>query len=229
MSTISSIRSRLPFGKSSQTTSDETPQQESQVWKLTKWYANKFWQWFKTDNWKWVMAMFIIAGITHILIVLFIPSFAPKSAWMRIESQTPLNKMVILTKSNRKKIQVPLLAPDISYAICRYDLSNGAIKIKTQIPNDLFSVAAYDHLGQNYYIISGEALQRDALYMVITLDKNVSETEVNEAEKADDIDDVVVVNATDPKGVIVLRAPIVGPAYERLVSNVLKGASCQTN
>ncbi|MGH1352584.1 MAG: DUF1254 domain-containing protein [Methyloligellaceae bacterium] len=208
----------------------ETPQaqharhpSDTPVWQFIKKYAAKFWKWLKADNWKWVIATIVIAGIVHILAVLNLPSLAPKSAWFRLRNDVPVNKMLLLAKLDEKPSLLPMMAPDVRYAICRYDLSKGPVTIRSKIPNALFSVAAYDQLGQNFYVITGASLQREELYLVVTQNSNTAEEEVSASEKSDD---VVVINSAGSKGVLLLRAPIAGPAYELQTEELLKNATC---
>lgn len=228
---ISSVKERIPdrvkriaggvFDRPD--TSHATHPSDTPVWQTIKRYAYKFWVWFKTDNWKWVLATLIIAGIVHILAVLNLPNLAPKSAWSRLQEDIPVNKMVLLEELDKKPGILPMMAPDIRYAICRYDLTGGPVTIKTKVPNDLFSVGAYDQLGQNFYIISGQSLQRSELYMVVTQNKDTAETEVSASEKSDD---VVVINSVAAKGIILLRVPVTGTAYQAKIETFLQNSTC---
>ncbi len=199
---------------------------DTPVWQFIKKNVAKFWRWLKVDNWKWVIATIIISGIVHILAVLNLPSLAPKSAWFRLRHDVPVNKMLLLSKLDEKPSLLPMMAPDVRYAICRYDLTNGPVTVRTKIPHELFSVAAYDQLGQNFYVISGASLQREELYLVVTRNTNTAEEEVSASEKSDD---VVVINSANAKGVLLLRVPVAGPAYEQQTEELLKKATCSTN
>ncbi len=198
---------------------------ESNAWRLIKRYSRKFWNWFKVDNWRWALKSLIVAGIIHILAVINLPAFAPKSAWFRLQNDLPVNTMKLLPTLDKEQPVLPMLAPDIRYAICRYDLSKGPVTIKTDIPNQLFSIAAYNNIGQNFYIISGQALQRDKLFMIITQNKYTAEEEVSASEEADD---VIVVKSAEKTGILLLRAPVQGPSYENQVETILSNAICET-
>ncbi len=198
---------------------------DTPVWMFIKKNAAKFWRWLKADNWKWVIATVIVSGIVHILAVINLPSLAPKSAWFRLRNDVPVNKMLLLEKMDEKPSLLPLMAPDVRYAICRYDLTKGPVTIRAKIPNDLFSIAAYDQLGQNFYVITGASLQRSDLYLVVT-QNSAAEAEVSASEKSDD---VVVINSVNAKGILLLRAPVAGPAYEQLTEDLLRKATCSTN
>ena len=69
---------------------DKYPVFQNPVIQMLRRYSIKFWEWFKADNWKWVFAMFIIAGIVHILAVLNVPNLAPQSSWDRLKDKVPI-------------------------------------------------------------------------------------------------------------------------------------------
>ena len=226
---ISTLKSYIPNRPAPKATfgyTDTSQGADSYAWRIVKRYAKKFWNWFKDDNWRWVLITFVMAGIIHILAVLNLPSLAPKSAYVRLQNSLPVNTMKILNSVDEDNPIIPMLAPDVRYAICRYDLSNGPVTIKSGIPNEFFSIAAHDKIGQNFYIISGQALQRSDLYMVITQDKDTTQAEVDASEESD-ADDVIAVQSKDAEGIILLRAPVKGPSYANSVEAILSKATCQ--
>lgn len=199
---------------------------ESSYWYIVRKYSSKFLKWLaKDDNWKWVIVTVTLTGIFHILTVLSVPYSVPKSGWARL-NDLPINQMAQLkTFSKDGEKTLPRLAPDFRYAACRYNVSTGPLALEADVPNNLFSIAAYDRLGQNFYVLFGSALQRAKLNVILVNTKDLSEMQAIVTESADD---VVLVEVPENEGIIILRAPILSSAYENRVETLLTSARCYT-
>lgn len=174
--------------------------------------------------WLSIAAAVIVAGIIHILAVLGLPYLAENSAWSRLSSLGDANTMLVLPPASASQQTLPLMAPDIRYAFCRYDLSSGPVRLGTQILDDLWMIALYTPHGDNFYTISGGDLKRAKVAMVISTEP---ETLLQlEADASEDADNVVIVKAPEPTGIAMIRAPLRGPAYAARTELALKRASC---
>lgn len=196
----------------------------SSYWSLVKKYGSKFLKWLSRDNnWKWVFVTLTLSGIIHILAVFSLPHVVQQSGWSRL-SEMPLNQMQFLDKLENKVAPLEMLAPDISYAICRYDVSLGPVSVISDVPNDLFSIGVYDTLGQNFYILFGANIQREKLNVILVNKKDLDDMQAAVAEGSDDI---ILVEVPENQGVVLLRAPVRGPAYEQTIETILSKATCQ--
>jgi len=177
-------------------------------------------------KWLWltIPATLVLASIIHLLAVLALPSLAPRSAWQRLSALGEPNEMVILPAASPSHQSLPLMAPDVRYAICRYDISDGPVRLTTQILDDFWIIAFYTPAGQNFYTISGGELKRDKIEIIIST-KREAIFEVG-ANILDDVDDVVVVATPERQGVAMIRAPLAGPSYAGRIENALKQGSC---
>ncbi|MEM7619797.1 MAG: hypothetical protein AAF228_04950 [Pseudomonadota bacterium] len=195
----------------------------SSYWAFLKKYFGKFFKWLRKDsNWKWVIVTLSLSGIIHILTVFSMPYFAPQSGWSRLQN-FPLHQMQVIENALDTAHSIPMLAPNIKYAVCRFDVRSGPVSIVSDVPSDLFSIAAYDRLGQNFYVLFGSNLQRSKLNVILVQSSDLEDMQALAAESSED---VILVEATDSQGVVLLRAPISGRVYVQSTLETLQQATC---
>jgi uncharacterized membrane protein len=177
-----------------------------------------------------VATLLVFAAVTHVCIVLFMPYLSYGNAWNRLEQFVPLNKLALLDNSDNGPPPLPFMAPDVRYAACRYDLTNGPLELHTQLPSELWSIALYNRYGENYYLLSGEDVQAKAVNMLVVMehaidddkkegvgDQNTATREVHE----------VTVSAPAAAGIILIRAPVPSHSYADEVTAQLGEAYCK--
>lgn len=174
--------------------------------------------------WLTSAAVLLLAGLIHVVTVLGMPYLAPRNAWKRLTGLSELNEMLVLPPGRPEHQGLPMMAPDVRYAVCRYDISAGPVRVSTQLLDDLWLIAFYTKDGRNFYTISGEELKREKIEFVISTQSEAI-FEVG-ASILDDIDDLVVVAAPEREGIVVIRAPLPGPSYEARTDDALKRSSC---
>ena len=83
---------------------------------------------------------------------------------------------------------MPMMAPDVRYAFCRFDLAQGPVRLKGSVPNDLWMIAFYTPEGDNFYTVPGADMKSAQIDLVIaTGDQTVAEAGVDAPEGADEL------------------------------------------
>lgn len=166
----------------------------------------------------------VLAGLIHIIAVLTLPMLAPKNAHARLAGLGPANTMIELPAPAPGRQVMPMMAPDVRYAFCRFDLANGPVRLKAAVPDDLWLIALYTPEGDNFYSVAGADMKRAEIDLVITgADQTVEEASADAPESSDE---VVVVNSPVTEGVALIRAPLVGPSRSAHAEQALKTTSC---
>jgi len=166
----------------------------------------------------------VLAGLIHVIAVLTLPMLAPRDAHARLAALGPANTMIQLPLPAPGRQVMPLMAPDVRYAVCLYDLSNGPVRLKARIADGNWLIAFYTPLGENYYTVVGGDLKRpDVDLIVATEDQTVAEVGVDSPEA---FDNVVVVNSPVVKGVALVRAPLTGQSRSAEAERTLKATYC---
>ena len=177
-----------------------------------------------------IATLAVFGAAVHICIILFMPYVSKGNAWSRLEDTTKLNELAIVPKSGARANPITFMAPDVRYAICRYDLSNGPLQLRAPLPNDLWSIALYSRYGENYYLISGRDVQSKAVNLLVVIDKtidNEKQEEQNLAATGNAALREITVSAPAKTGIIIIRAPIPKPAFASEVSKLLEQAFCR--
>lgn len=172
----------------------------------------------------YVLLCLVLAGLIHIAAVLTLPTLAPKDAWARLVPLGPANTMIQIPPADPEQGIMPMMAPDVRYAFCRYDLAGGPVRLKASVPSDLWLIAFYTPGANNFYTVVGADMRRSQLDLIIAkADQPVAEAGVDAPEEADQ---VVVVTSPVEEGVAVIRAPLSGPSHANRAEEALKATSC---
>jgi len=166
----------------------------------------------------------VLAGLIHIAAVLALPSLAPKNAWARLVPLGPTNTMIQIPALSPGHEIMPMMAPDVRYAFCRFDLARGPVRFKGAVPNDLWMVAFYTPEGENFYTVSGADMKSAQLDLVIAkADQPVAEAGVDAPEASDE---VFVVKSPVEQGIAMIRAPLSGQSRAASAEEALKATVC---
>ena len=166
----------------------------------------------------------VLAGLIHIAAVLTLPMLAPRDAHARLAALGPANKMIQLPLPAPGRQVMPLMAPDVRYAICRYDLSKGPVRLKARIADGNWLIAFYTPLGENYYTVVGGDLKRPDVDLIVAMsDQTVAEVGVDSPEE---FDNVVVVKSPVEEGIALQRVPLPGHSRSVEAERALKATYC---
>ncbi len=179
-----------------------------------------------------IATLAVFGAAVHICIILIMPYVSKSTAWSRLENTTKLNELSILSHDDgQKAAPLTFMAPDVRYAVCRYDLTKGPLQMRSPLPNDLWSIALYSPHGENYYLISGRDVQNKAVNLLVVVDKtidNEKQEEQNPGAGGKNSLREITVSAPAKTGIIIIRAPVPYPAFESEVSDLLDQAFCRS-
>jgi uncharacterized membrane protein len=175
----------------------------------------------------YLLLCLVLAGLIHIAAVLTLPGLAPKNAWARLVPLGPANTMLQVPPLSPGHEIMPMMAPDVRYTICRFDLGAGPVRVRAAVPNDLWLIAFYTPEGDNFYTVAGADMKRAQIDLIIAkADQPVAEAGVDAPEEADE---VVVVTSPVTQGIAMIRAPLSGPSRGAGIEEALKAAYCGPN
>ncbi len=152
----------------------------------------------------------VLAGLIHVVAVLTLPLLAPRDAHARLGALGSANTMIQLPPVMPGQQVMPNMAPDVRYAVCLFDLSNGPVRLRAKIPDELWLIAFYTPIGENFYTVVGADMKRGDVDLIVTT-KDQTVTDVA-ADATEGLEDLVVVNSPVTKGIALIRAPLAGQA-----------------
>jgi len=167
----------------------------------------------------------LLGGIVHLATVIILPRTATQDAYARLTAIAPVNTIVALPAPMPEKAVMPFMDPAFASAVCRYDLSQGPLKLTVPVSPAYTSVSFYTRNDVAYYAINDRAAGR----RVIELDlmTTAQHDQVPEDEEVTAADRLIVESPT-PTGVIAIRALAPEPGLMRAAQAAIAAAKCAT-
>ena len=167
----------------------------------------------------------LLGGIVHLATVILLPRTATQDAYARLTPIAPVNTVVALPAPTPEKAIMPFMDPAFASAVCRYDLSQGPLKLRVPVSPAYTSVSFYTRNDVAYYAINDRAAGR----RVIELDlmTTAQHDQVPEDEEITAADRLIVESPT-VTGVIAIRAMAPEPGLMRAAQAAIAGARCGT-
>lgn len=168
----------------------------------------------------------VLAGLIHVIAVLTLPVLAPRDAHARLAVLGPSNTMIQLPATKPGQQVMPNMAPDVRYAACLLDLSEGPVRLRANIPDELWLIAFYTPIGENFYTVVGADMKGGNVDLIVTTEDQTLSDATGDSPEA--LENLVVVNSPVKKGIALIRAPLAGPSRSGEAENALKDTYCGT-
>ena len=167
----------------------------------------------------------LLGGIVHLATVIILPRTATQDAYARLTAIAPVNTVVALPAPTPEKAVMPFMDPAFASAVCRYDLSQGPLKLTVPVSPAYTSVSFYTRNDVAYYAINDRAAGR----RVIELDlmTTAQHDQVPEDEEVTAADRLIVESPT-ATGLIAIRAMAPEPGLMRAAQAAIAAARCGT-
>jgi uncharacterized membrane protein len=170
-----------------------------------------------------VLAAILLGGIVHLSTVLAMPQAAKQDAYSRLSPLTPVNKMVPLVPPTAEAEVMPFMDPAFATAVCRYDLSGGALKLVAPVSQAYTSVTFYTRKSIAYYAINDRAAGRRTIELdLMTAEQHAEVPEEEDVTAADRL----IIESPTTVGLIVVRALAPEPGLLPMARQALASATC---
>jgi uncharacterized membrane protein len=167
----------------------------------------------------------VAAAILHILATLAAPQLSGVSPFARLTPIAPLHKFEVLGTVTPQAQPLPFLAPDMRYAVCRFDTSKGPVAVSANLPGRGWMLSLYTTQGDNFFTAVGQDAQATDLNILLTPTADRFLGLTPEARgKASEVTNALTL--TTGRGMAVLRAPDRGIAYRAQTEATMKRATC---
>jgi uncharacterized membrane protein len=171
----------------------------------------------------WLLAAILLGGIVHLSTVLAMPQAATQDAYSRLVALTPVNTMVPLAAPTAESTIMPFMDPAFAQAVCRYDLSGGALKLIAPVSQAYTSVTFYTRKSVAYYAINDRAAGRRTIELdLMTPEQHAGVPEEEDVTAADRL----IIESPSTLGLILLRALAPEPGLMAMARGALAGATC---
>jgi len=167
----------------------------------------------------------ILAAILHIVATLIAPRIAGGTPFAKLTPIVPLHTFQVLPTITPQNQPLAFMAPDIRYAMCRYNTAQGPVSVSARLPGRGWALALYTPEGDNFYTASGQDGQPTDISLQLTpvADRFLGLTPEARGRVSET---TTTLNIASGMGLIVVRAPDLGLAYRAETEAALKRATC---
>jgi uncharacterized membrane protein len=176
-------------------------------------------------RWPYLLAVLLAAGIVHIGTTFLMPYLASGDAYTRLSRSLPANTFVILPPARAGAQVLPFQAPDVRYAICRFDTTSGPVVLNASLPDVGWTLSLYAAGGESFYALPAAGGRSvDVRLLVLPPGDNFLGFV---AERRSDDRALTQLHAPTHGGLAVLRAPLKGRVFAAEIERNLLRASCR--
>jgi uncharacterized membrane protein len=175
---------------------------------------------------RWLLLLIggaLLGGIVHLATIFILPMTATQDAYSRLAPLAPVNTMVALPLPTPEKALMPFTDPAFASAVCRYDLSQGPIKLTVPVSLAYTSVSFYARRDIAYYAINDRAAGGRAIELdLMTADQHNAMPEDENVTAADRL----IVESPSTTGLIAIRALAPAPDLMPMAQGTITAARC---
>jgi uncharacterized membrane protein len=175
---------------------------------------------------RWLLLLLggaLLGGVVHLATVIILPRTATQDAYARLTPIAPVNTVVALPIPSPEKAIMPFMDPAFASAVCRYDLSEGPLKLTVPVSPAYTSVSFYTRYDVAYYAINDRAAGRRVIELdLMTAAQHEQVPEDEEITAADRL----IVESPTPTGLIAIRAMAPEPGLMPAAQSAVAASRC---
>lgn len=164
----------------------------------------------------------VLAGITHLVSVLAMPTLAQRGAYQRLSEIAKLNQFTLLPDASPAGMILPMTDPAFVSAVCLYDLAERPLRVRVPATADYTSVSFYTAGGVAFYALNDQAAGRVIELDLLSQSQRAALPEDEEITAADRL----VVESPSEKGIVLIRAYARYADMRAHVRRQLEAANC---
>lgn len=165
----------------------------------------------------------IAAGIVHIGMTFAWPVMFSTNVVAQLMTAVPPNMMRVLPPTTPKSQVIAFQGPDLRYAVCRFDVSEAAYVVRAVLPEAGWTFSVHNRAGDSVYVVTGQDQRRTDIAVLLLPPGDRFVGILPEARLAAGLAQVAMPTSD---GVVLIRAPNKGTAYQAEVTAELSKASC---
>jgi uncharacterized membrane protein len=164
------------------------------------------------------------AGIVHIVVMFLVPEFSERDAWSRLAMASDLYKMTRLDAEAGGAPVVKSVDPLFYAAACRFDLTDGLVRIRAPGDVPFWSASVYDRNGHNIYSFNDHNANGEKLDAVVLTPAQMIDVR---RDLPEDLQGAIFVEAPIEEGIFVVRAFVPDESWKPIVSRFLEQSACE--
>jgi uncharacterized membrane protein len=165
----------------------------------------------------------LLAGIIHIVVVFLVPYFATRDSWSEVGRFGRDGKFHVLPLAEPGSEALPVMDPRVLYAVCRFSLAEGPVRIRASLPDDFWSVALFDRRGRNVYSLNDRSAERTQLDLAVLTPVEMAQLRENPPAS---LETAIVVEVPINVGFVMLRVFVADESELPSATAALNSADC---
>jgi uncharacterized membrane protein len=165
----------------------------------------------------------VLGGIVHLATIIILPRTATQDAYSRLARSAAINSVTELPAPVPDAAPMPFMDPAFASAVCRYDLTQGPLKLSVPVSLAYTSVSFYTRYDVAYYAINDRAAGRRVIELeLMTVDQHNQMPEDEDITAADRL----IVESPTVTGLIAIRALAPEAGLMPLAQRAVAAAKC---
>jgi uncharacterized membrane protein len=176
----------------------------------------------------WLVTAAVLGIACHVAYLLFAPSRTFGGAIDRALGAEAGNSFVVLEPKAHLAL-MPFVAANHVVGVCKYNLSNGPVKVSARLPEGFWSFAVYTIRGQQVYAINDLQADTNAFSVELYLSSGVLSQIFSSGEDLPDIsgDDLGWrISVAEKQGLAILTMPVADALLRPEIVAVIKQSRC---
>jgi uncharacterized membrane protein len=171
----------------------------------------------------WLVSGVLLGGIIHITVILLMPVVSTNDTWSRVTALDALNRPVVLPAVEAGAPNPLHLDPELTYAVCRLDLSEAPGLVSGTLPAGFWSLAVYNRDG----IVIYSTTNRDGIGQTLDLGLfNTAQTRLLAQQQLDVAEGLLIIEAPTNDVFVLVRLSVPHPAMRERYAKTLAGLDC---
>lgn len=170
-----------------------------------------------------ILGGILLGGIVHIAIIFLVPTYSTRDAWTAVGRFGDDNQFHILPRAEPGTEALPYLDPTMAYAVCRFSLSKGPVRMRAALPDNFWSLALFDRRGRNIYSLNDRSAEESSLDLVLAT--SVQNAGLKETPR-ESLESAIIIESPATSGFALLRIFVPDPTLAESAAAALRSTQC---
>ncbi len=171
-----------------------------------------------------VIAGLLLGAIVHLVSVLALPSLASQTVDTRLALLAPRHTVTLLPAAAPGASLLGFRDPAVARAVCRFDLSDGPVRVAGPVPDGFMSLAFHTPTANVFYALTDRSATRGTLDMVVVTQDQLEDLQSEDPED-EPVRELRIVSPTTT-GFVSLRALALEPSQMTAAEEALRKVRC---
>lgn len=172
----------------------------------------------------YLLVCLVVAGITHIGAIFALPRLARSDIFSLLDAEAPTNALALVDR--RALASWPFVDPAVAIAVCRYDLSDGPVRLRVPLSETFLTIAFAQARRGIFASVSDRAATGGLLDVVLATEAQLAR--ISQLDEPDQAIEEIRIVSPNSAGLAILKVFIDRPSGRDRAEAVLTRAQCES-